>query len=280
MGTAFDRYIGIDDSGAETCDSISRTCASTWRIMQANRAKLRRLPASENIGHARQLLSGWLRGSQRHHSHWRALSTGFPSRSNSSRNTGAEATWLGIANGNVAQDQDVELRCNCSNFKRVYVPYDAGNNFKDLCGYVKKTCEKVCDWEERALSCGAVSLGGNRDGNRYNIIYIGRSGRGHVEPRRRRVGRPLRRGVSETARQSNAVNFEWDPRKATQNRRKHGVSFHEAATPLYGIRAYSGRRTKQATHHLTLYHICDAEGRSFESLRARRFYLNAFRHWQ
>ena len=26
------------------------------------------------------------------------------------------------------------------------------------------------------------------------------------------------------------MNFEWDPRKATQNRRKHGVSFHEAAT--------------------------------------------------
>jgi uncharacterized DUF497 family protein len=26
------------------------------------------------------------------------------------------------------------------------------------------------------------------------------------------------------------VNFEWDPRKAVQNRRKHGVSFHEAAT--------------------------------------------------
>jgi len=26
------------------------------------------------------------------------------------------------------------------------------------------------------------------------------------------------------------VNFEWDPRKAAQNRRKHGVSFHEAAT--------------------------------------------------
>jgi uncharacterized protein len=26
------------------------------------------------------------------------------------------------------------------------------------------------------------------------------------------------------------VNFEWDPRKATQNHRKHGVSFHEAAT--------------------------------------------------
>jgi len=26
------------------------------------------------------------------------------------------------------------------------------------------------------------------------------------------------------------VNFEWDPHKATQSRRKHGVSFHEAAT--------------------------------------------------
>jgi uncharacterized DUF497 family protein len=26
------------------------------------------------------------------------------------------------------------------------------------------------------------------------------------------------------------VNFEWDPRKAARNRRKHGVSFHEAAT--------------------------------------------------
>jgi uncharacterized DUF497 family protein len=26
------------------------------------------------------------------------------------------------------------------------------------------------------------------------------------------------------------VNFEWDLDKAAQNRRKHGVSFHEAAT--------------------------------------------------
>jgi len=26
------------------------------------------------------------------------------------------------------------------------------------------------------------------------------------------------------------VNFEWDTEKATQNRRKHGVSFQEAAT--------------------------------------------------
>ncbi len=26
------------------------------------------------------------------------------------------------------------------------------------------------------------------------------------------------------------LEFEWDPRKATGNRRKHGVSFHEGAT--------------------------------------------------
>ncbi len=26
------------------------------------------------------------------------------------------------------------------------------------------------------------------------------------------------------------MNFEWDPDKATQNRRKHGVSFHDAAS--------------------------------------------------
>jgi len=30
--------------------------------------------------------------------------------------------------------------------------------------------------------------------------------------------------------QDRTVNFEWDPSKAAQNRRKHGVSFHEAAT--------------------------------------------------
>lgn len=28
------------------------------------------------------------------------------------------------------------------------------------------------------------------------------------------------------------MNLEWDPRKATSNRRKHGVDFHEAATVL------------------------------------------------
>jgi uncharacterized protein len=28
------------------------------------------------------------------------------------------------------------------------------------------------------------------------------------------------------------MEFEWDPLKADKNRRKHGVSFHEAATVL------------------------------------------------
>jgi uncharacterized protein len=28
------------------------------------------------------------------------------------------------------------------------------------------------------------------------------------------------------------VVFKWDPRKAAENRRKHGVDFHEAATVL------------------------------------------------
>jgi uncharacterized DUF497 family protein len=28
------------------------------------------------------------------------------------------------------------------------------------------------------------------------------------------------------------VTFEWDPKKAAANRRKHGVDFHEAATTM------------------------------------------------
>ncbi|MFZ3265895.1 MAG: hypothetical protein WA172_17955 [Terriglobales bacterium] len=78
----------------------------------------------------------------------------------------AHATWLGFANGNAAQDRDIEIRRNCGDFKRVYVPDSVGNRFNDLCGYMNKTCEKVCDWEGRILSCNAVSLGGNRDGTR------------------------------------------------------------------------------------------------------------------
>lgn len=34
-------------------------------------------------------------------------------------------------------------------------------------------------------------------------------------------------------------NFEWDPEKAPSNRRKHGVSFEQAATVLRDPRALS-----------------------------------------
>lgn len=82
---------------------------------------------------------------------------------------GAQAAWLGFANGNAAQDRDPELRRNCGNFNRVEVPYNVGNNFKNLCGYVNKTCEKVCDWEGRTISCDSASLGGRRDGTRVAL---------------------------------------------------------------------------------------------------------------
>jgi hypothetical protein len=82
---------------------------------------------------------------------------------------GAQAAWLGFANGNAAQDRDPELRRNCGNFNRVEVPYNVGNDFKNLCGYVNKTCEKVCDWEGHILSCDSVSMGGRRDGTRLAL---------------------------------------------------------------------------------------------------------------
>ncbi len=87
-------------------------------------------------------------------------------KTNPPSTAGAQQAWLGFANGNVAQDRDAELRRNCGDFKRVYVPDNAGNKFTDLCGYVRKTCEKVCDWQGSTLSCDAVSQGGNRDGTR------------------------------------------------------------------------------------------------------------------
>lgn len=77
--------------------------------------------------------------------------------------------WLGFANGIVEQDRDAELRLHCGNFKRVEVPYSTGNNFRNLCGYVNKSCEKVCDWQGQMLSCDSVSLGGRRDGTRVAL---------------------------------------------------------------------------------------------------------------
>lgn len=35
------------------------------------------------------------------------------------------------------------------------------------------------------------------------------------------------------------IEFEWDPRKAAANLRKHGVSFHEAATVFGDSMAYT-----------------------------------------
>ena len=87
-------------------------------------------------------------------------------RTNPPSTSTAQATWLGFANGNVAQDRDVELRRNCGDFGRVNVPDKAGNKFTDLCGYIRKTCEKVCDWQGSTLSCDVISQGGNRDGTR------------------------------------------------------------------------------------------------------------------
>ncbi len=36
------------------------------------------------------------------------------------------------------------------------------------------------------------------------------------------------------------MRFEWDPRKAASNLRKHGVAFHEAATVFQDILALTG----------------------------------------
>ena len=69
------------------------------------------------------------------------------------------AIWFGFANGSGAQDRDVELRRNCGDFERVYVPENVGNKFGDLCGYLGKTCVKVCDWEGTSFSCDSLTRG-------------------------------------------------------------------------------------------------------------------------
>ncbi len=55
---------------------------------------------------------------------------------------GAQGTWLGFANGNVTQDRDAELRRNCGDFRRVYVPPDVGNKFTELCNYVGRPAKR------------------------------------------------------------------------------------------------------------------------------------------
>ena len=68
--------------------------------------------------------------------------------------------WTGFANGNVAQDRDADLRRNCGNFTRAYVPEDKGNRFSDLCAYLGEECVEVCDWQGRRVPCSATSLEG------------------------------------------------------------------------------------------------------------------------
>jgi hypothetical protein len=43
------------------------------------------------------------------------------------------------------------------------------------------------------------------------------------------------------------MRFEWDPRKATANLRKHGVSFEEATTALRDDLALTGRDPDHST---------------------------------
>ncbi len=83
-----------------------------------------------------------------------------------SSNAHAGIIWLGFATGNAAQDRDDDLRRNCGQFQRVYVPESAGNKFTDLCKYLGKSCASVCDWQGGSLTCDAISQGGRRDGTR------------------------------------------------------------------------------------------------------------------
>jgi len=43
------------------------------------------------------------------------------------------------------------------------------------------------------------------------------------------------------------MRFEWDPRKAAANRRKHGISFEEATTALRDDLAMTGRDPDHST---------------------------------
>ena len=61
---------------------------------------------------------------------------------------------------------------------------------------------------------GANQKKGTKGTNRYPFVKT------------ERVGHPL----GMRARYDEMVNFEWDPGKARQNRRKHRVSFQEAAS--------------------------------------------------
>ena len=85
---------------------------------------------------------------------------------------GTRALWVGFTNGTSPRDRETELRGNCGEFMRVYVPREVGNGFTDLCGYQGGTCERVCDWQGNSFPCSAISQGGNRDGSRIALCRL------------------------------------------------------------------------------------------------------------
>ncbi len=51
------------------------------------------------------------------------------------------------------------------------------------------------------------------------------------------------------------IDFEWDPSKARANLRRHGVSFHEAATVLrdpFGITIYDPDHSEDEDRYITI----------------------------
>lgn len=98
--------------------------------------------------------------------------TGIPSATSGSRpapvlesHGTAQPVWLGFANDTSPQDRESELRTHCGDFTRAYIPVGAGNNFAELCCLEGTSCDRVCDWEGRVLSCNTVSQGGRSDGS-------------------------------------------------------------------------------------------------------------------
>jgi hypothetical protein len=95
-------------------------------------------------------------------------SAGAPSavRANPLQSTGV---WLGFSNPSGPKDREAELRQNCGDFSRVYVPLELGNGFIELCRQEDKTCDRVCDWEGRMMPCTALPRSGGRDATRVAL---------------------------------------------------------------------------------------------------------------
>jgi uncharacterized protein len=73
------------------------------------------------------------------------------------------------------------------------------------------------------------------------------------------------------------VNFEWDPGKATQNRRKHRVSFHEAAT-VFGEERFITIGMSRAGRVLIVAH--SDRGENIRIISARKTKLRERKHYE